>query len=422
MEPILLTRDPNSGTETLDEYRAAGGYEALSQSVASTPQSVLDAVKESGIRGRGGAGFPVGQKWSLAAAEPEFPKYVVANGGEDEPGSEKDRLLMERYPHKLIEGVILGAYAIGASEAVLYVNALFTAAIAQLEAAIAEATAGGYLGEHVAGSDFVLSMRIHPSPAEYVAGEDSASLEVIEGRKPLPRDKPPFPTSVGLYGKPTIVNNIETFAYIPSIVRNGPEAFRSAGTADNPGPMLFTLPANVRRPGVVELPVGTTLRELIEEHGGGLSSGKAVKGVLPGGPSSGWVGADDLDVVLDRAPLAELGSVLGCGVLRIVEEGECVVEVLDEIAQLFQRESCGQCATCVMETQTLGKIITQVKGGKATQQLMDQIPKLALFAKMPGKGKCSLISMPFPPLISAMKLFPEDIAHHIEHGTCPGSD
>ena len=319
---------------------------------------------------------------------------------------------MERYPHKLIEGVALAAFAIGADEAVLYVNALFDRAIAQLEVAVAEASAAGLLGPE-------LQLRIHPGPPEYVAGEDTAALEAIEGRKALPREKPPFPTSAGLYGKPTVVNNIETFACVPAIVRNGPEWFRSIGAADNPGTMLFTLPANMRRPGVVELPTGTTLRALLDEHGGGLASGKRVRGVLPGGPSSGWLGPDDLDVPLDREPLAAKGSALGCGVLRVLEDDECVVEALDDIAQLFMRESCGQCPTCVMGTQTLARIVTQVKNGQATQQLVDQIPRLAAFAQ--GKGLCSLISMPFPPLTSAIRLFPGDIEHHIAHGACPGA-
>lgn len=414
-----MTKGSKDGPQTFDEYVAEGGYQALGSALAGPPQAVLEAVAASGLRGRGGAGFPTGQKWQLTAQEAEAVKYVVANGGEDEPGSCKDRLLMESYPHRVLEGVILAAYAIGASEAVLYVNALFDGAIAQLQAAIGEATEAGYLGQGIQGSSFSLAVRVHPGPQEYVAGEDTAALEVIEGRKPLPREKPPFPTSAGLYGKPTLVNNIETFACIPAIVGKGPAWFRSQGTADNPGTMLFTLPANVRRPGVIELPIGAPLRTLIEDYGGGLVSGKAVKAILPGGPSSGLIGADNLDVSMDRGPLMEAGSALGCGVLRIIEEGECIVEIIDEIAQFFERESCGQCPTCVMETQTLAKITSQVQGGHGTPQLLDQIPKLGLFAK--GKGFCSLISMPIPPLTSAVRLFPEDFAYHMEHGRCPAA-
>ena len=408
MEAILLTKEPDAGVQTLDEYRAEGGYEALATALASSPQSVLDELVASGFRGRGGAGFPTGQKWSLTAQEQRTPKFVVANGGEDEPGSQKDRFLMERYPHKIIEGTLLAAYAIGAGEVILYVNSLYDIAIAQLETAIVAATEAGLRGP--------TSIRVAPAPPQYVAGEDTAALEVIEGRAPLPRAKPPFPTSAGLYGQPTIVNNIETFAMAPAIVRRGANWFRRQGTPDNPGTMLFTLPANVRRPGVVELPVGTTLRELIEEHGGGLISGKTIKGVLPGGPSSGWVSDAELDVALDRGPLKELGSSLGCGALRILEEGECVVEVLDEITQFFMAEACGQCPACNMETQTLAKIISQVKSGHAMPGLIDQIPKLAAFAA--GKGFCSLITMPIAPLTSATRLYPQDIAHHLAHGTC----
>jgi NADH-quinone oxidoreductase subunit F len=410
VQPIILTKGLVGRPQTLDEYVAEGGYQALAHALAGNAADVLNVVNASGLRGRGGAGFPTGQKWSFTAGETESTKYVVANGGEDEPGSEKDRVVMENYPHKLLEGILLTAYAVRASEAVLYVNSEYEPAISALEGAIREAQAAGHLRHGV-------SVRIHRAPQDYVAGEDTAALEVIEGREPKPREKPPFPTTAGLFGKPTVVNNIETFAYVPAIVRNGPEWFRGQGTEDNPGTMLFTLPANVRNPGVVEAPIGTPLRELIEKHGGGLRSGKSVKAVLPGGPSSGFIAAADLDVKMDRQPLMALGSALGCGVLRIVEEGQCIVEVADEIAAFFARESCDQCPTCTMETSTLAKIMSQVQKGAGTPALLEQIPKLGAFAK--GKGFCSLISMPIPPLLSALKLFPEDFSYHLDHHACP---
>ncbi len=368
--------------------------------------------------GGGGAGFPVGQKWTFAANEAEMVKYVVANGGEDEPGSLKDRVLMEGYPHKVLEGVMLAAFAVGAQEAVLYVNATYEQAISGFEQAIAEATAAGYLGESVAGSSFHLKMWIHLAPQEYVAGEDSAAIEAIEGKKALPRQKPPFPTSVGLNGKPTVVNNIETFAYVPAIVRKGAGWFRTQGTTDNPGTMLFTLPGNLKNPGVVELPVGVSLRSLVEGRGGGLANGKQLKAVLPGGPSSGFVPGANLDVAMDRGPLGEIGSTLGCGVLRVFDEDSCMVEVIDEIAKFFQHESCGQCPTCVMITNTLSNITGQVQGGQGQAAMLDQIPKLGLFGK--GKGFCGLITMPIAPLSSAIRLFPEDFTAHLE-GHCPAA-
>lgn len=419
VERIILTKPvtDHDGAQTLEEYRSEGGYRALQQAIVDTPKTVLEVVIASGLRGRGGAGFPTGQKWKIAAEEAADPKYVVINGGEDEPGSLKDRVVLENYPHKLLEGVILAGYAIGATEAVFYINSTYERATAQVEQAIREATELGFLGEHVCGSSYSLTARVHPAPQEYVAGEDTAALEVIEGRKALPRVKPPFPTNAGLFGKPTIVNNVETFAYVPAIVWRGADWFRGQGSEDNPGTMLFTLPGNVNHPGVVELPIGVTLRELIEEHGGGLSSGKKVKAVLPGGPSSGFIGADDLDISMDRKPLFDKGSALGCGVLRIVEDGACIVEVVDDIAQFFAREQCGQCPACTMETNTLAKITSQIQVGAGTAALLDQIPKLAAFAK--GKGQCSLISMPVPPLTSAIRMFPGDFAYHIEHHACP---
>jgi NADH-quinone oxidoreductase subunit F len=416
VEAILLTDGVGKGPQSIAAYQAEGGYEAVQRAVAAGPQSVLEAVVASGLRGRGGAGFPAGQKWSFAASEAEPEKYVVSNGGEDEPGSLKDRVLMEGYPHKILEGVILASFAIGAHEAVLYVNSLYEQAIAGFERAIREATEAGFLGPQVAGVDYALTVRIHPATQEYVAGEDSASLESIEGKKAMPRQKPPFPTTAGLHGKPTVVNNMETFAYVPAIVRNGPEWFRGQGTGDNPGTMLFTLPGNLRNPGVVELPVGTPLRALIEEHGGGVASGRAIKAVLPGGPSSGFVTAENLDVAMDRGPLTEIGSTLGCGVLRVIEEGECMVEVVDEIAKFFQEESCGQCPTCVMTTNALANITEHVKTGQGQAAMLEQVPKLGMFAK--GKGFCALITMPVPPLTSAIRLFPDDFAAHLE-GRCP---
>jgi len=416
MEAILLTKNLQLGPQTLAEYRAEGGYEALGRALWDKAEIVLAAVHDSGLRGRGGAGFPAGQKWQMVADETGTPKYVVANGGEDEPGSLKDRLLMENFPHKVLEGVILAAYAVGASEAVLYINSLYERAITQMESAIKEATGQGWIGDRIGEDGYSVSVRIHQGPQEYVAGEDSAALEVIEGKDPLPRQKPPFPVSAGLFGKPTVVNNIETFAVIPAIVRKGAEWFRSQGTEDNPGTMLFTLPANVKRPGVVELPIGTSLRTLIEDYGGGLARGKGVKAVLPGGPSSGLVGAADLDVSMDRQPLIALGSSLGCGAMRIIEEDQCVVEPMSEIAQFFEQESCGQCPSCSMVTQTLAKIMSQVAAGQGHAAMLDQVPKLGMFAR--GKGFCALNLMPIPPLTTAIKLFPDDFAYHIEHGHC----
>lgn len=418
MEAILLT-SAGKAPQTFEGYLAEGGYEAVKKAVGEGPQGVLDVVIASGLRGRGGAGFPTGQKWMFAAREAEPEKYVVANGGEDEPGSLKDRVLMEGYPHKILEGVILAAYAVGAHEAVLYVNSLYEDAIAGFERAIREATGAGYLGETLAGIDHPLKVRIHPATQEYVAGEDSAALESIEGKKALPREKPPFPTAAGLYGKPTVVNNTETFAYVPAIVRRGADWFRGQGTADNPGTMLFTLPGNLRKPGVVELPVGVSLRSLVEEVGGGLASGKAIKAVLPGGPSSGFVPVADLDVIMDRGPLSEIGSTLGCGILRVFEQGDCMVEVIDEIAKFFQEESCGQCPTCVMTTNTLANITGRVQGGQGQAAMLEQVPKLGMFAK--GKGFCALISMPIPPLTSAIRLFPDDFAAHLQ-GMCPAKN
>ncbi|HZU06769.1 MAG TPA: NADH-ubiquinone oxidoreductase-F iron-sulfur binding region domain-containing protein [Chloroflexota bacterium] len=416
MERILLTSD--SGPESFAAYLAQGGYRAWQRVVREgKPEVVLAEVQASGLRGRGGAAFPVGRKWQFAVETPAERKYVVANGGEDEPGSHKDRLLMEHYPHKVLEGLMLASYAIGAREAFLYVNREFTEAIASLERAIAEAQEAGYLGERLFGTDYSLTVRLHRAPTTYVAGEDSAALESLEGKEALPRQKPPYPATHGLYGMPTVVNNVETLANVPAIVARGAAWYRTIGTPDCPGTMLFTTMERVRRPGVYELPFGTPLRYLYEECAGGLADPRPLRAILPGGPSSGFLKPDALDLPLEYQAFREAGSALGCGVMTFYPEGTCLVEEVLRIAEFFAAESCGQCPACQMETQQLVRILQQVRDGKASAALLGTVDRVIQFAR--GKGFCSLINMPAPPIQSALRLFPEDFQYHLEHGTCP---
>ena len=407
---ILFPDGVSREKETLGAYRARGGYQALEKARRElAPDDLIDVVDAAGLVGRGGAAFPVAKKWRFARQEAP-PRYVVLNGGEDEPGSLKDRILMEHHPHLVLEGVLLAAHAIEAEAVYLYVNHTYDDAMASLEAARAEAEAAGYAK---------LPFTICPAPTEYVAGEDTAALEVLEGKKPLPRQKPPYPTSSGLFGRPTVVNNVETLANVPTIVLKGPESYRSIGSNGCYGTMIFSLGEEVERPGAYELPFGTPLRHLIEVCGGGLKGGKRLKAILPGGPSSAFVLPDQIDLPLDYPSLEKAGSALGCGVMRLYPEGTCMVEETLGLAEFFARECCGQCPACRMETGMLKAILEKIQRGEGTPDISAHVEKLVGFTK--GKGFCSFIGMPGPPLLSALRLFPEDFEAHLRDKRCPAS-
>jgi NADH:ubiquinone oxidoreductase subunit F (NADH-binding) len=419
MEGILFPRGVVEGRESLDAYRARGGYQALDKALKQlAPRDVINDIDAAGLRGRGGAGFPTGKKWAFTADTPETPRYVILNGGEDEPGSKKDRILMENVPHLVVEGVILSAYGVGASKAYLYINAEYKDAIQSMQDALADARKLGYVGDRIGGKDFNLEIEFFPAPHDYVAGEDSAVIEVIEGKKPLPRQKPPFPATVGLFGKPTAVNNVETLANVAPIILHGATWYRGFGTGESPGTMVFSLNDDVKRPGVYELPFGTPLRHLIEDLGGGTRDGKKIKAVLPGGPSSAFLTGDQLDTALDHNSIRAAGSSIGCGVIGIVTEGSCIVEEALKIAEFFAKESCGQCPACRMETNTLSMLMKKIQQGQGSAPMLEQFGKVIAFNK--GKGFCSLINMPGPPIESAVKLFREDFEAHLA-GKCPAS-
>ncbi len=418
MQGILFPRGVVEEKEGLREYRSRGGYAALEKVLKdSTPESVIQEINESGLRGRGGAGFPTGKKWVFTRECAEQPHYVVLNGGEDEPGSKKDRLLMENLPHLVIEGVILASYAVGATTAYLYINQEYKAANDSMAKALSEAKAAGYWGDKIFGSDYSLDILSVAAPPTYVAGEDSAAVEVIEGKKPLPRQKPPFPATAGLFGKPTAVNNVETLANIPPIIAKGAKWYRTFGTPESPGTMIFSLNDEVNRPGIYELPFGSPLRFLIEECGGGVKGGKAIKAILPGGPSAALLSPDKIDTPLDHSSVRAAGSSIGCGVVRIITEGACIVEEVLRIAEFFAAESCGQCPACRMETNILAAILKKVQQGQGGQPLLEQFGKVISFNK--GKGFCNLINMPGPPIESALKLFRSDFDFHLANGRCP---
>lgn len=419
MEGILFPHGIVEGREGLKEYHARGGYEALAHAIKVGPEKLIKQISDAGLRGRGGAAFPTGKKWSLTRECGEQPHYLVMNGGEDEPGSKKDRLLMENLPHLVIEGVIIAAYAIGAAKVYLYINARYETATKSIADALTEAKAKGYWGSKILGGDFKLDIEVVQAPHNYVAGEDTAALEVIEGKKPQPREKPPFPVSVGLFGKPTSVNNVETLANVAPIILRGAEWYRGFGTAESPGTMIFSLNEDVKHPGVYELPFGTPLRFLIEECSGGLKNGKKIKAIMPAAPSSAFLPPEKIDTPLDHKSMREAGSTLGCGVVRLISEGMCIVEEVLKISEFFTTECCGQCPACRMETNTLTSLLKKVQEGQGGQPILEQFGKVLAFNK--GKGFCNLIAMPGPPIESALKLFPQDFAAHLGTGRCPST-
>ena len=403
---ILFPEGKPVKKETFEEYRASGGYTAVSSH--RTPAGILDEITASGLKGRGGAGFPVGRKWKVAAETAVTPRHIVCNAGEDEPGSFKDRTLIECRPHLILEGAILAARAIDAEEVHFYINENYNDCLDRLTEAIDQARQAGYLGS--------LKTFIYRAPTVYVAGEDSAALEVIEGRAAKPRQKPPYPAAVGLFGKPTVVNNVETLANVPLILRNGAAWFRGYGTAESPGTMIFCLGDEMSAPGAYELPLGTPLRELYERAGGGLKNGKELKAILPGGPSCAFLTKDQLDVAMDPESLKRAGSTLGCGVMRFYPEDRCMVEETLAIAKFFARESCGQCAACRMETGMLATIMERIASGKGDAALFDQFQKIIDFNR--GKGYCALVNMPGPPILSALRLFRDEFDEHARTGSC----
>jgi NADH-quinone oxidoreductase subunit F len=419
MKGILFPQGVVGAREGLKEYLARGGYQALTKAVKSTPEEVIKIVSEAGLRGRGGAGFPTGKKWAFTRECSEQPHYLVLNGGEDEPGSKKDRMLMEFLPHLVIEGVILSAYAIGAAEAYLYINANYAEATKSITDALTEAKNAGYWGQNVLGSKFKLDIKLVPAPHNYVAGEDTAAIEVIEGKKAWPRQKPPFPVTVGLFGKPTAVNNVETLANVAPIILHDANWYRKFGTPDSPGTMIFSLNDDVNRPGIYELPFGTPLRYLIEECGGGIKGGKKIKAIMPAAPSSSFLPLDKIDTPLDHNSMRDAGSGLGCGVVRLIGEGTCIVEEVLKISEFFTVESCGQCPACRMETNTLTALLKKVQQGQGGAPILEQFSKVLAFNK--GKGFCNLIAMPGPPIESALKLFPADFEAHLATGKCPAN-
>ena len=376
--------------ESLQRWRDAGGGEALALG-AKDPAAILAAVKKADLRGLGGSGFPVWRKWeAVANASSDKDKYLVCNGNEDEPGTYKDRLLLEEAPHQVIEGAVLAALAVGANRVVFYVNPDLKRSLAALELALAQwqgsemqQLAGDALGRPVV-------MELVPGSGHYIGGEETAALEWIEGKFPFPRGKPPYPAEYGVHGCPTLVNNVETLANVPAIVRHGADWFLAQGVGGAGGTKLYSLSGDVLHPGVYELPMGTTLRDLIFVHGGGLLSGKPIKAVFTGGPSNTLLTPEDLDVALDFDSLKERGAALGTGAMIVVSEGTGIVKRVAEYVRFFAHSSCGQCPSCKTGTATISRLLDRIDTGQGTEADMATLETLC--AMLPGSGRCHLVN------------------------------
>lgn len=394
---LLLPVRSSVAPEGLAEYQARGGYSGLAAVQERGGEWLCDEVEASGLRGRGGAAFPTIRKWRIAAEVSSDEKYLVANGGEHEPGSNKDRYLVERHPHAVLEGLLCAGLATGATKGYLYLIEDMEGPRASAAQALREAQEAGLLP---------FPVELHLGPTTYVAGEETAALNSIEGQDAKPRKKPPFPGEAGLFGKPTTVNNTETLAHVAWIAREGGAAFAAIGTAESKGTLLFTLGDEVQRPGVYELPFGATYRDLIEGCGGGLTGGKTVRAILPA-MSAPFLDAAHLDAPISYEALAELGSSPGCGGVRVITDETDVVALTIEIAEFFMREQCGQCPPCRMETNQFVHILKGVQAGKGPGYDA-KMTRLADFSKK--KGHCSLIEMAAAPVISALSVFADDFA------------
>jgi NADH-quinone oxidoreductase subunit F len=417
-----LTKNIRPGQEplSLKEYEKAGGYQSVRKALAMSPQDIQNIVKASNLRGRGGAGFPTGAKWSFVpmGKEAPRPKYLVVNADEMEPGTFKDRLLLEGDPHQIIEGVITSAYAIEAEQAFIFVRWAYKLAARRLEASIAEAYAHNYLGKNILGSGFNLDLRIHGSAGRYICGEETALLNALEGKRATPRAKPPFPQVCGLFGKPTIVNNAETIANIPHIVNNGPDWFKALSTSPDAGTKLYGVSGRVKKPGVWELPMGVTVRELIEDHASGMQQGYQFRGVVPGGASTDFLVAEHLDVKMDFDSAMKAGSRMGTGTMIVLDDKTCPVGFVHNLMTFFARESCGWCTPCRDGLPWTEEILRAIEEGKGEP---GDIERLALHCKLlaPGSTFCALAPGAVEPLQSAIKYFREDFETHIREKKCP---
>lgn len=404
--------------ESIDEAIAVRGYEALANCIKeNNPDAVIDTILKSGLRGRGGGGFPTGTKWKFTAANKGGKSYVVCNGDEGDPGAFMDRSVMEGDPHKLLEGMAIAGFAIGADEAYIYVRAEYPLAIKRLRKAIADAEERHFLGKNIMGSDFSFTIHIKEGAGAFVCGEETALIASIEGERGMPRPKPPFPANKGLFGRPTLINNVETLANVPVIMLNGADWFAKMGTETSKGTKTFALTGEVNNTGLIEVPMGTTLRDIIFDIGGGIRGGKKFKAVQIGGPSGGCLTEEHLDISMDYDSLIKAGAMVGSGGLVVMAEDTCMVEVARFFMNFTKNESCGKCVPCREGTKNLLKILEKIVAGKGELEDLDRLEELAVTVK--DGSLCGLGKTAPNPVLSTLKYFKDEYIAHIRDHKCP---
>ncbi len=398
---------------SVKDYVKVGGYEALRKAVEN-PDKIIDTMKASGLRGRGGAGFGVGQKWSFVKNTKADVKYVVCNADEGEPGTNKDRVIIEKVPHLMLEGMAISGVAVGSTKAYIYLRAEYVYLRENLEKAIAEAKAQGYLGKKIMGSKYDFDIEVRLGAGAYVCGEETAMLESIEGKRGEPRYKPPYPGVEGLWQKPTIINNVETFVNVPLIIKDGVEEFRKYGSKNNPGTKLYTLSGNIKNPGVYEFPIGITIRELFEKVGGGCPNGKKLKAIQTGGASGNIIPPSLLDTPFDIDPCNAVGATFGAGDLMFIDEDQDIIDVVENLTEFFDEESCGQCTPCREGNRRLLELIRKFKDGTAVLEdleLMEELSEVMCDTSLCGLGLASA-----KPLQSVIRFFRPEFTKNMKGG------
>lgn len=403
--------------ENIDHYIANGGYEALAKAIHKSGEEVVSEIKTSGLRGRGGAGFPTGVKWETCRQFKEDVKYVICNADEGDPGAFMDRTLLESNPHQVLEGLALAAHAVGASKGYLYIRAEYPLAVERIEKAINQAEESGLLGESILGTDFNLTLEIFQGSGAFVCGEETALIASMEGEPGIPRHRPPFPAEAGLWGKPTVINNVKTLSYIPHIIRKGADWFRETGTPDSPGTAVFALAGKVINTGLVEVPMGVTLSQLVYDVGSGIDGGKQFKAVQIGGPSGGCLPESFLETAIDFDSLNQAGAMMGSGGMVVMDEDDCMVEIARYFLDFTQNESCGKCTFCRLGTKQMLEILERITKGEGALEDIDTLLNLAKNVKT--GSLCNLGKTAPNPVLSTLKHFRNEYEAHITEGRCP---
>ena len=416
---FILTKRWPKKDPSIAGYRADGGYRSLEKALSMRPEEIVEQVKASNLRGRGGAGFPTGVKWTFLPKDTR-PRYLCVNADESEPGTCKDRYIIEYDPHMLVEGIVIACYALDIHLAYIYIRGEFAKQARALDRALAEARAAGFVGPRVAGRDFAVEIHVTRGAGAYICGEESALMESLEGKKGYPRFKPPFPAIVGLWGKPTIINNVETLSNLPFIVEHGGAAFTAIGMPKSGGTRLFCVSGNVKRPGIYEKPVQYNLKKLIFEDCGGTPSGRPVKAVIPGGSSSPVLRGDEIDVSMEFDALKAAGTMAGSGGVIVMDDSVCMVRALSRIAMFYAEESCGQCTPCRQGTPWMEQLLEKIERGEGTLrdvEIVEQLP-----GNIMGQTICALGDAAAMPVQSFLKKFRQEFVDHVERRGCPQGD